>query len=171
MNFRWLISSSLNNLTVTLRDVISVGVDYMPGDVSTPTNTNVQSDGGTLNTQGDNGTHRTNTVGADFQDHTMLYVQAALPFGGYVKLGASTVDVATKENLETGGAYPNVDTTGVHLALGYQMDLDSGIFVRAEVMGSDYDDVSATNSNHADISVQITDMIGASASLRIGKTF
>ncbi len=51
------------------------------------------------------------------------------------------------------------------------MDLDSGIFVRAEVMGSDYDDVSATNSNHADISVQITDMIGASASLRIGKTF
>ncbi len=160
---------------VSLNDAISIGVDYVPSSITTPENTNAQMDGGTL-PSGKGGTLQTNKVKASFEDHTMAYLKFNLPaevLGGglYATLGVSQVDVITSENLGTGGAYPNTDTTGTHLGLGYERDLDSGIFVRAELMGSQYDDVKATNANTSNITVEVSDMIGATASIKVGKTF
>ena len=141
-------------------DIISLGIEYIPSDIDTPTNKNVQD---TL----------TNTVTATFSDHTTLYANIGLPIlsGAYLKVGYIMVDVTTNEVLGTGGAYPNVDTTGITAGLGYNYDLDNGIFVRAEVSAAQYDDVSAGNTNEADKIVSVSDMMSATAQIKLGKKF
>ena len=47
----------------------------------------------------------------------------------YFLLGVSTVDILTEETLGTGGRYPNSDTTGVHFGLGFEKDMDNGMFI------------------------------------------
>ncbi len=89
---------------------LSLGVEYTPGTISTPTNTNVQQNGSTGgaktvdegNTTG--GTAATNTVQADFEDITTFYLLWLSDVGLYSKIGYSHVDVATKESLGTGGS-------------------------------------------------------------------
>ena len=103
---------------VAASDEISLGIEYIPSNINTPSNKNVQD---TL----------TNTVSASFEDHTTIYANIGLPMlsGAYLKVGYIMVDVATKESLGTGGAYPDVNTTGITAGLGYNHDLDNGIFV------------------------------------------
>ena len=141
-----------------VNDVMSFGVEYVAEDMETPENTNVQD---TL----------TNTVRADFKDHTTVYANINMPFNTYLKLGYAMVDVSTAESLETGGAYPDVDTTGYTVGLGYQHSADNGMFIRAELSASEYDNVSATNTNEADKEITVSDMYGASASIKVGKSF
>ena len=81
------------------------------------------------------------------------------------------VDVATQESLGTGGAYPDVDTTGYTVGLGYQHTADNGVFARLEVSVSEYDNVSAVNSNESDKEITVSDMYGAVASFKVGKSF
>ena len=140
-----------------INDAVSVGIDRVMEDMETPRNTNVQD---TL----------TNTVQATFKDHTSLYANINMPYNTYFKVGFLMVDVATNENLATGGSYPDVDTTGLTVGLGYNHTVDNGVFVRAEISASEYDDVSATNANNEQ-TVDVSDMIGASASIKIGKSF
>ena len=139
-------------------DVVSFGVEYVAEDMETPQNTNVQD---TL----------TNTVRADFKDHTTVYANVNMPFNTYLKLGYAMVDVQTSESLETGGKYPDVDTTGYTVGLGYQHTADNGMFIRAELSASEYDNVSAKNTNETDKEITVTDMYGASASIKVGKSF
>ena len=139
-------------------DVVSFGVEYVAEDMETPQNTNVQD---TV----------TNTVRADFKDHTTVYANINMPFNTYLKLGYAMVDVATGEALATGGSYPDVDTTGYTIGLGYQHNADNGGFVRLELSASEYDDVTATNANDATKEVSVSEMYGATAALKIGKTF
>jgi opacity protein-like surface antigen len=139
-------------------DQVSFGIEYVAEDMETPQNTNVQD---TL----------TNTVRADFKDHTTLYANINMPFNTYLKLGYAMVDVATSESLETGGAYPDVDTTGYTIGLGYQHTVDNGVFIRAELSASEYDNVTAQNTNETDKEITVSDMYGASASIKVGKTF
>ena len=146
-------------------DAVSLGIERVIEDMQTPTNTNVQ------HTSAINQTNLTNTVKADFKDHTTLYANISMPFNTYLKLGYAMVDVATGEALDTGGAYPDVDTTGYTVGLGYQHTADNGMFVRAELSASEYDNVSASNTNEADKEITVSDMYGASASIKIGKTF
>ena len=146
-------------------DAVSLGIERVMEDMQTPTNTNVQ------HTSATNQDPLTNTVKADFKDHTTLYANISMPFNTYLKLGYAMVDVATGEALGTGGAYPDVDTTGYTIGLGYQHTADNGMFIRAELSASEYDNVSATNTNEADKEVTVSDMYGATAALKIGKTF
>ena len=139
-------------------DVVSFGVEYVAEDMETPQNTNVQD---TL----------TNTVRADFKDHTTVYANINMPFNTYLKLGYAMVDVATADSLETGGAYPDVDTTGITVGLGYQHSADNGMFIRAELSASEYDNVNAKNTNDTSKEITVTDMYGATASIKVGKSF
>ena len=141
-------------------DAFSLGIERHMEDITTPTNTNTKN-------QSDN------TVKATFQNHTTLYANINMPFNTYVKLGVIAVDVATQENLNTGGSYNNVDTTGLTVGLGYDLTMDNGVFVRAEISGSDYDDVSATNQSPDGNAqeVKVTDMIGVTAAIKVGKSF
>ena len=148
-----------------MTDGASIGVERVIEDMQTPTNTNTQ------HTSRLDQTNLTNTVKADFKDHTTVYLNINMPFNTYLKLGYAMVDVATGESLDTGGAYPDVDTTGYTVGLGYQHTADNGMFIRAELSASEYDNVSATNTNEADKEITVSDMYGASASIKLGKTF
>ena len=141
-----------------VNDQVSLGIERVFEDMETPRNTNVQD---TL----------TNTVQASFQDHTAIYANINMPFSTYFKVGFLMVDVATNENLATGGAYPNVDTTGYTVGLGYNHTVDNGVFVRAEISASEYDSINTSNTNETDKEVSVTDMMGATASIKIGKSF
>tara|TARA_B100000941_G_C28493782_1_gene549620 strand:- start:1268 stop:1954 length:687 start_codon:yes stop_codon:yes gene_type:complete len=145
--------------------LVSIGVEYHLEDLTTPTNTNKQR------ASVEAGALKTNTVKATFEDHTTIYANVNFTPNSYFKIGYLMTDVATEESLGTGGAYPNVDTDGYTLGLGYQYTADNGVFARVEVTGSQYDDVSATNSNESDKKVEVTSMYGASAALKIGKSF
>ena len=140
-------------------DVVSVGLERHIDDITTPTNANTRPDG------------TKNSVKATFKDHTTLYANINMPFNTYFKLGVSMVDVATQESLGTGGQYPDVDTTGITVGLGYQFNADNGMFIRTELSAAEYDDVSATSSNDTEKEVSVSDMYGASASIKIGKSF
>ena len=146
-------------------DVVSLGLEYIMEDIETPENVNVQG------TTAGEGSPVNNKVKADFEDHVTLYANINMPFNTYLKLGYVMVDVATKETLGTGGAYGNVDTTGYTAGLGLNINLDNGIFVRTELSATSYDDVSTTNTNEADKKVSVTDMMSATAGIKIGKTF
>ncbi len=140
-------------------DQVSIGLERHMEDITTPTNTNTRPNG------------TANSVKATFKDHTTLYANFNMPFNTYFKLGLSMVDVATQESLGTGGQYPDVDTTGITVGLGYQFSADNGVFIRTELSASEYDDVSATSSNDSEKEVSVSDMYGASASIKIGKSF
>ena len=145
--------------------IVSVGVEYFLEDVTTPENTNSQR------ASVETGALKDNKVKASFQDHTTVYANVNFTENAYLKIGYVMADVATEETLGTGGAYPNVDTTGYTVGLGYQHTMDSGIFARIELSASEYDDVSAKNTNEADKQIDVTSMYGAQASLKIGKSF
>ena len=58
------------------------------------------------------------------------------------------------------------------LGIGYQYDFDDlGMFVRAEVTASGYEDVKAINTNDITKQITIDNMYGAEGSIRVGKTF
>ena len=140
-------------------DVVSLGLERHIDDITTPTNTNVRPDG------------TSNSVKATFKDHTTLYANINMPFNTYFKLGVSMVDIATQESLGTGGSYKDVDTTGITVGLGYQFNAANGMFIRTELSAAEYDDVRANGVVDTDKEVTVSDMYGASASLKIGKSF
>ena len=137
---------------------VTFGVDYHLEDITTPQNTNIQ--GAT-----------TNTVKATFENHTTAYIALPVWGGLYVKAGGIFVDIKTKENLGTGGAYGDTDTTGITAGFGYQHEVQDGFSVRFEALAARYEDVDATNSNNTTTSVKIWDMMGASGRVSLLKTF
>ena len=149
-----------------MTDIVSLGLERIADDISTPENLNVQQSG-----SGENGSGLNNTVKATFKDHTTLYANVNMPFGTYLKLGYHMVDVQTRESLGTGSKYGDVDTTGISVGLGYQYTANNGLFVRAEVTASEYDDVNATSTVDTSKEVEVTEMYGATGSVKIGKSF
>ena len=143
----------------------SFGVEYWPDAVDTPENLNKQD------TAGQNGALLNNTVKASFEEHTTVYANINMPFNTYLKVGYVMTDIATNESLATGGAYDDADTTGYTVGLGYNHNADNGIFVRVELAATEYDDVSATNVNDSEKTVTVSEMYGATASIKIGKSF
>ncbi len=147
---------------------VSIGIQ-LNGDVKTPEATNIQQSDASGSTQ------NTNTVSATFSKEKMLYAIVDVPFGGlYLKAAISEVDVKTQEQLGTGGNYPDTNTDGFHVGIGIEREV-GGLSMRVEVMGSDYDDVQATDENAASDEtakvVKINDMIGARATISLLKSF
>tara|TARA_B100001540_G_scaffold307026_1_gene319811 strand:+ start:295 stop:969 length:675 start_codon:yes stop_codon:yes gene_type:complete len=148
---------------------VSIGVDYFPGDISTPENTNIQ------HTSDSDSTNLTNTVQADFKDLISLYAILPLPIealeGAYLKAGLREATVETNENLGTGGSYGDVEVQGWTAGLGYQVDGENGMSFRLEATATQWDDVTSTNDADTSTKVKITDMMSASATVSILKTF
>ncbi len=144
---------------------VTFGVDYHLEDITTPENTNVQF------TSATDQTNLTNTVKATFENHTTAYIALPVWGGLYVKAGGIFVDIKTEENLGTGGAYGDTDTTGITAGFGYQHEVQDGFSVRFEALAARYEDVDATNSNNTTTSVKIRDMMGASGRVSLLKTF
>ena len=153
-------------------DMVTIGLEYAPEAIESPENINVQRDG---TTGGDytGGSDKTNKASVEYEDITTLYANISLPQieGSYLKLGYISMDVITTESLGTGGSYNDVDLDGILVGAGYKRMGDNGMFVAVEFTVADMDDVEATNTTDTNKKVQVKDIYGATASLRIGKTF
>ena len=134
------------------------GIDYHLDEIKTPTNTNIQ---GTL----------TNNVSASFENHTTAYILLPVWGGLYLKAGGIYVDIKTNEDLQTGGSYGNTDTTGYTAGIGFNQELQDGLSIRFEAGAAQYNDVGMTNAKNPTTSIDITDMMGASARFSVVKTF
>ena len=147
-----------------LNDVFAFGVDYVPHTLDTETTENKQTDSGTM---------KTNTVQVDFDDMYTVYAILNFPEaeGLYAKIGYTSVDVVTNENLGTGGAYPDTDIDGYTLGLGYNRDLNDGAFVRLEANYIDLDGATLKNSNDSTKSITADGVDGYGARISVGKAF
>ena len=156
-------------LEVNIGDNMTVGAELAMDDIATPTNTNAKVD---KRTGAGSGSLSTNTAKATFSDKNTFYIQARMLGGLYTKIMYHNVNVISEESLATGGAYGDATVEGLGLGIGYQYDLDDlGVFVRAEVSASGYEDVKAINTNDVDKTITVDSMYGAEGSIRIGKTF
>ena len=146
----------------TLGDKFAIGFDYVPHALETETTEHIQNDGGS---------NVTNKVQVDFEDMMTLYGTLALNDNIYFKAGYTEVDMVTNENLGTGSTYGNKTLDGIILGLGYNRDLDSGVFVRAEGNWMKFDGVTLTSTNNSDNSVTADDIDGFGARISVGRSF
>ncbi len=151
-------------LELGLNDTISVGVDYVPSAIETPQNVSNE------------GRSNQSTVEAHIEDLTTIYAKINVPLGGaYLKVGYSHADVISVENMgQTDGSrssYGNDTTSGMTVGLGYNHEVAGGLSVRAEITGSDFSDVTTTNSQTNKTEIKIEEMIGARGTISIVKTF
>ena len=147
--------------------IVGLGVSYVPSAISTPSNDSEQ-------TQHADGTTSVESVSAEFKDLTTLYAIARLPvWGVYIKAGMSKVDVDVTET-NTSANYQDTDTDGITYGIGIEKELGA-VGIRAEIMGHEFDSVSANNGKAAGAAdanvIDVTDMIGATATISIVKNF
>tara|TARA_B100001057_G_C22805464_1_gene933250 strand:- start:477 stop:1175 length:699 start_codon:yes stop_codon:yes gene_type:complete len=146
-------------------DKFAIGVDYVPDALeSETTETSKQDKDGSATP-----TSRTNSVQVDFEDLTTLYVNINLTDSMYVRAGLVKVDVITNESLGTGATYGNTDLDGQTLGFGTNMEMDNGVFVRAEANYMTFDSSGGLISG--DNTITLTNLDGVTASLKIGKSF
>lgn len=142
-------------------EIISVGIDHVPGKIETPQN--ISNDG-----------PNQNRVSADFDKLTTYYAKLNIPqLGGtYLKVGYSKVDVIVNESMNSGSTYKDTDTSGMLYGIGYSKDLGlSGVSIRAELSYSTYDDVKASNNATNLNTIDVTDMIGGRGTISLVKSF
>ena len=142
-------------------DTIGVGLDYVPMSMDSETTENVQ--------KGIAG-EKTNKVDVTFENMMTAYVIARNPNGVFAKVGYVQVDVATNENLGTGGAYPDTELEGFVLGVGYNHDMDD-MFLRIEANMMEFDDVSVKNTNDTTKSIEASGIEGYGAKISIGRSF
>ena len=142
-----------------LTDAISLGLDYVPQALETPSNTS--RDGAAAN-----------TVEAHFEDLTTLYAKINVPLGGtYLKLGYTQAEVISVENMSSGNSYGNDTTSGYTVGIGYDHEVSNGFSIRAELTGSDFSDVKTTNGQTNKTEIQVKEMIGARGTISLVKSF
>ena len=152
---------------------VAIGIEYNPTDLDSPEKISIFE---SCNGDCSSSSSVTNKASVTFTDMMTIYANLKLPAVGpidglYLKAGWMSADVETKESLGTGGTYNNTEIDGMIAGIGYSHDLDNGFFVRAEILGSDMDDVTASNTTDSTKTVTISDIWGATASFRVGKTF
>ena len=152
---------------VTLADRLSIGVAYVPEDLETETVETKQTDETTSAT----GSAVTNTIKASLEDMTTFYASLLLTDNLYVKFGVVSLDLVTQESLGTGSAYGNTDLDGDTFGVGYNMEMDNGVFFRAEAMRTNLGGVSLTSTSNSDNKIVLSDVEGVNASIMIGKKF
>ena len=150
----------------TINDLLTVGVDFVTDTLSSETAESVVDD---ITTSASN-TRTTQKVQIDFEDLTSYYVLVNLTEGLYVKGGYVSVDVITNESLGTGSTYGDTTMDGSIVGVGYNRTLDNGIFFRVEGNYMDLGSKTLTASN-TDNSVTMSNLIGASAKVAVGKSF
>ena len=116
-------------------DVISFGFSKVLDTLETPENINSA-----------NNATNTSKVKAEFENWVTIYAKVNVPLGGlFVKVGYTSVDVNTIETQASGNTYPNTDTDGHMVGVGYEYALADTVSLRAEVNGYEFDDVEVDN--------------------------
>ena len=160
-----------------LTDNISIGLDYVPGTIASPTNFSREGNA-TQDAAPDPGS---SSVQADFEELRTLYVKANVFGGAYVKAGYAEVDVTINESMASGSTYKDVSTEGLVAAIGYQKDLDTmGLSLRAEIMAHQFEEVTTdngvavdagTSANGGRNDITVDQMWGARGIISLVKSF
>ena len=77
----------------------------------------------------------------------------------------------TNESLATGGSYGDTSLDGYTVGLGFNNDLDNGMFVRFEASIMELDGATLVNSADANKKVTADGIEGITGALSIGKAF
>ena len=116
-----------------------------------------------------------NRVSAEFENFMNIYGLVRIPLGGlYAKVGYASVDAKINNTSRSGVTYPDADVDGITIAFGWDQQLENGFGIRAEIQGHEFDDVEVNNgvSSSGNINyVKISDMIGATGTISVTKTF
>ena len=155
----------------SLADQLSLGVSYVPHSSDSEEAQNVQNIGGTTNVPSNHTAEATNKVKVSFEDLYTVYALAKFNENVYAKAGLVQVELITDENLGTGGAYGNDTLEGFTIALGYNMDMADGMFIRGEAMYMEIDGTTLTNANDSTKSVTADGIDGYGATISVGKSF
>tara|TARA_B100001250_G_scaffold387979_1_gene385856 strand:+ start:710 stop:1381 length:672 start_codon:yes stop_codon:yes gene_type:complete len=145
---------------------ILVGIDFVPSSLDTETASTVIDD----KTTTDTATAKTNTVKVSFDDLTTAYVGLKIMDNAYIKVGAVSVDLVTKESLGTGGSYGDTSLDGSMVGVGVGHTMDNGIFLRAEATYMEFDSVSLTSTSGSQ-KITLDSLDGVSGKVSIGKSF
>lgn len=148
-----------------INDNAAIGLDYVPHGLDSETTENVQVTGAYP------GSNVTNTVDVSFDDMRTIYALIKSDVGVYFKIGYTEVDVKTNENLGTGGKYGDTTLDGTIIGIGYNHELEDGMFVRAEGNLMDFNGVTLTNTEDSTKSIKAKDIEGYGARVSIGKSF
>ena len=153
-------------------DRVSFGIDFVPYALESETTSHEQVDikAGELESSA---TTIDQTVQVDFENMLTLYAKLNLNENVYLKLGYMQVDAITNETLGTGAQYGDKTLDGMTAGLGYNLDLDSGTFVRVEGnwMQLGGETFTATGTDTGNNSVVVDDVDGYGARVSIGKSF
>ena len=150
-------------------DQISIGLSYVPHSSDSEEAENIQNFQAPAALSGS--TKKTNKVKVSFEDLVTVYALANVNENVYLKAGVLQVELITKESLGTGGAYGDTTLDGYTIGIGYNMDLDDGMFVRAEAAYMDIDGATLTNTNDSTKSVSADGITGYGAAVSVGKSF
>jgi len=157
-----------------LNDNARLGISYVPYALESETTESTQR---SLNAaQGGTGeADRSQKVQVDLEDLTSIYVSLYHDTGFFIKAGAMQGDLVTNENLGSGSSYGNATLEGLMAGVGYEKDLDNGLFIRAEVNYVDYDNISLNATTQSDDShtnnISVNNLDGYTGALSVGKTF
>ena len=145
---------------------VFVGVDYMPGSIDTEEASTTVGDKTTSATS----TQVTNKVSVEFENLTNFYAGVRILDTFFVKAGALSVDLNTKESLGTGSSYGNTTVDGTMMAVGMDKELDNGMFFRVEGQYSEFDSASLTSSSGSQ-KITMESLDGVVGKLSFGKAF
>ena len=148
----------------------SLGINYVPMVLESEATENIQIDTGATTSNSDD-TSRRNTVQVDFEDLTTYYALLHVNDNAFLKVGYMEVDVNTNETLATGGSYGNTSLDGYTVGLGYDRDMDNGMFMRVEANYMDLDGAEVVNDNDANKKIKADGITGYSVGLSVGKSF
>ena len=119
---------------------------------------------------------RTQKVQVDLENMTTAYLSIYNDMGLFIKGGLIAGDLVTNESLSTGSSYGDADLKGYVLGAGYEKNLDNGLFFRAEMNVTDFEDIvltstpSGTGDSHTN-TIDLNSVEGYAGSIFIGKTF
>ena len=157
-----------------LNDIARLGISHVPYALESETTESTQT---SLNqAQGGTGeADRSQKVQVDLENLTTMYISLYHSTGFFVKAGAMQGDLITNESLDSGSSYGNATLEGITAGVGYERDLDNGLFIRAEVNYVDYDDIALSATTQSDDShfnnIALKDLDGYTGALSVGKTF
>ena len=151
------------------------GIEHVPGDASIGARSRTDAQSSTDdNGSDDSGTY---TAKAEISDYYTFYVEPTLMasenWGIYFKGGASKITVRSLESIALGddsSAYGNEDVWGVLYGVGTKYVHSSGLFVKAEVVTTEYGTVSL-DSTTGNKNVIEADIDSTSARLGLGYNF
>ena len=114
---------------------------------------------------------QSNKVSVDIEDLTTYYISYHYNMF-FVKAGLMEAKLITNDSLATGSVYGDADLDGKFFGIGFDKDLNDGVFVRGELAQTDFDDIKLTSTGSDNTNViDVTGLSGANLSISVGKTF